>query len=121
MITKFNLFIESIEYASKEGKIKSSNDILNKIINIFGRNGYTVDMEDEDELDGVYVNDGILSICDRISPNITSGEDYEYMVDNMKKIARVIEQEYGEYVDVEYHHNDEWFSVKVYLKCRLDK
>ncbi len=83
------------------------NYILTEVAQyIRGVTGKQVDMD--------YIDDGIISYCDRVSPNVTSGAVYDELCERMHKyMAHIRSTEKCKDLIIQFETNDEFVGFRV--------
>ena len=85
---------------------------LKEIANYINNRGYDANED--------YIEDGFVSISDRVSPNITSGDRYDNLVEKIKNLASELRgSKWGNLIDIEFERNDEWYGFRVSLKRQM--
>jgi hypothetical protein len=64
------------------------------------------------------IDDNILSYSDRVSPNVTSGQRYDDLVEKVKHYMLLLRtnNKFKNLITVEFEYNDEWVGFRVTVK-----
>ena len=104
MNNKVNNFKQFINENKNENLLLKVSDFIEMITGRF--------------VDKSYIDDGIISYSERVSPNIKSGEKYDELVEKIKKYIHRIKHhiEFKDLIKVEFEYNDECVGFRVELK-----
>lgn len=120
----FKITIDYDDYY--EDRVKTMENTLKEIANYINNRGYDIYgakiidvtkptvVANED-----YIQDGFVSISDRVSPNITSGDRYDNLVEKITNLASELSSKWGNLIDIEFERNDEWYGFRVSLKRQM--
>ena len=64
------------------------------------------------------IDDNILSYSDRVSPNVTSGQRYDELVEKVKHYMLLLRtnNKFKDLITVEFEYSDEWVGFRVTVK-----